>query len=61
VETASFTISGMTCAIGCAKTIQDELSETDGVQKATVDFDKKAGYGCFRQFASNSGINYKNR
>ncbi|WP_298221371.1 heavy metal-associated domain-containing protein [Flavobacterium sp.] len=41
VETASFTITGMTCAIGCAKTIQDELSETDGVQKATVDFDKK--------------------
>ena len=41
VETASFTITGMTCAIGCAKTIEKELSETDGVQKATVDFDKK--------------------
>lgn len=41
VQTASFTIDGMTCAIGCAKTIEKELSEMDGVQKATVDFDKK--------------------
>jgi periplasmic mercuric ion binding protein len=41
LQTASFTIDGMTCAIGCAKTIEKELSETDGVQKATVDFDKK--------------------
>ena len=41
LETTSFTIDGMTCAIGCAKTIQEELSELDGVQKATVDFDKK--------------------
>ena len=31
----------MTCAIGCAKTIQEELSALDGVQTATVDFDKK--------------------
>lgn len=41
LETASFTIDGMTCAIGCAKTIETKLSEMDGVQKATVDFDKK--------------------
>jgi periplasmic mercuric ion binding protein len=41
LETASFNIEGMTCAIGCAKTIEKELSETDGVQKAAVDFDKK--------------------
>jgi len=41
LETASFNIEGMTCAIGCAKTIEKELSETSGVQKATVDFDKK--------------------
>lgn len=40
-ETTSFNIEGMTCAIGCAKTIEKELSEMDGVQKATVDFDKK--------------------
>lgn len=40
-ETASFKIDGMTCAIGCAKTIEKKLSKMDGVQKATVDFDKK--------------------
>jgi len=31
----------MTCAVGCAKTIQEELTELDGVQEAKVDFDKK--------------------
>ena len=40
-ETASFKIDGMTCAIGCARTIEEKLSKMDGVQKATVDFDKK--------------------
>lgn len=40
-ETASFKIEGMSCAIGCAKTIEKELSEMDGVQKASVDFDSK--------------------
>ena len=40
-ETASFKIDGMTCAIGCARTIQEKLSKMDGVQKATVNFDKK--------------------
>jgi mercuric ion binding protein len=40
-ETASFKIDGMTCAMGCAKTIESKLSNTDGVQKAAVDFDKK--------------------
>ena len=40
-ETASFKIDGMTCAIGCAKTIEEKLSKMNGVQKATVDFDKK--------------------
>jgi mercuric ion binding protein len=41
LQTASFKIEGMTCAIGCAKTIQEELTDLDGVQTATVDFDKK--------------------
>jgi len=40
-ETASFKIEGMTCAMGCAKTIETKLSKLDGVQKATVDFDNK--------------------
>lgn len=40
-ETASIKIEGMTCAIGCAKTIEENLSKVEGVQKATVDFDTK--------------------
>lgn len=40
-ETASFKIDGMTCSMGCAKTIEKELAHMNGVQKATVDFDKK--------------------
>lgn len=47
VQTASFTIEGMTCAIGCAKTIEEELSGLDGVKKATVDFDKKSAIVIF--------------
>lgn len=38
---AEFTIDGMTCAIGCAATIQKNISKMDGVKSATVDFDKK--------------------
>jgi mercuric ion binding protein len=41
LQTARFSVEGMTCAFGCAKTIQEELTELDGVQKATVDFDTK--------------------
>ncbi|MDI5893799.1 heavy-metal-associated domain-containing protein [Flavobacterium algoritolerans] len=41
LQTASFSVEGMTCAIGCAKTIQEDLTGLDGVQKATVDFDTK--------------------
>jgi mercuric ion binding protein len=41
LQTARFTIEGMTCAIGCAKTIEKELANLDGVEKATVDFDKR--------------------
>ena len=40
-EKATFTIEGMTCAIGCAKTIQEKLASLEGVQNASVDFDKK--------------------
>ena len=31
----------MTCAIGCAATIQKKISKMDGVKSATVDFDRK--------------------
>jgi len=38
---ATLTVEGMTCAIGCAKTIEEDLSKMEGVQKAVVDFDSK--------------------
>ena len=41
IETASFTVEGMSCEIMCASKIQKELSVTEGVQKATIDFEKK--------------------
>ncbi|MBQ0907318.1 heavy-metal-associated domain-containing protein [Flavobacterium sp. F-328] len=41
LKTATFAVEGMTCAVGCAKTIQEELTELEGVSKATVDFDTK--------------------
>ena len=41
IETASFTVSGMSCEVMCAAKIEKELSALDGVQKAKVDFDQK--------------------
>jgi mercuric ion binding protein len=38
---AEFTIDGMTCAIGCAKTIEKNISKMEGVKSVTVDFDRK--------------------
>ena len=38
---AEFNIEGMTCAIGCAKTIEKKLAKMDGVMSAKVDFEKK--------------------
>lgn len=38
---AEFGIEGMTCAIGCAKTIEKKIAKMDGVKSATVDFDRK--------------------
>jgi len=38
---AEFSIDGMTCAIGCAKTIEKKIAQMDGVKSATVDFDTK--------------------
>ena len=40
-ETASFTIDGMVCPDGCAKTIEKKLSKMVGVQRAKVNFEKK--------------------
>ena len=41
LQTANFSVEGMSCAIGCAKTIQEDLNAMEGVQKATVDFETK--------------------
>ncbi|MEP1490493.1 MAG: heavy metal-associated domain-containing protein [Algibacter sp.] len=38
---AEFTIDGMTCAVGCAASIQKKLGKMDGVKSAVVDFDKR--------------------
>jgi len=38
---AEFTIKGMTCEIGCAKTIEKKLAKMEGVKSAKVDFSKE--------------------
>tara|TARA_R110002012_G_scaffold312248_1_gene522598 strand:- start:171832 stop:172350 length:519 start_codon:yes stop_codon:yes gene_type:complete len=38
---AEFTIEGMTCAMGCAKTIEKKMAKMDGVKSAKVDFDTR--------------------
>lgn len=53
VQTASFEIEGMTCAMGCAKTIEEELGAMKGVQKATVDFDSKKATVIFDKTIQN--------
>ena len=53
LQTVSFKVEGMTCAIGCAKTIQEELTGLDGVQKAAVDFDKKLAIVTFDKTVQN--------
>ena len=39
--TAQFTIKGMTCAMGCAKTIEKKLAKMDGMYNAKVDFENE--------------------
>lgn len=41
LQTANFSIKGMTCEIGCAKTIQQELNGLEGVKIAAVNFEKE--------------------
>ena len=38
---AEFTIEGMTCAMGCAKSIEKKMAKMEGVKSASVDFDRK--------------------
>ena len=53
LQTTSFSIEGMTCAIGCAKTIQEDLTALDGVQDAKVDFDTKLATVTFDKTVQN--------
>ncbi|MFK7834535.1 MAG: cation transporter [Winogradskyella sp.] len=36
-----FGIDGMTCAMGCAKAIENKMAKMEGVKSAKVDFDKR--------------------
>ncbi|WP_242131230.1 heavy-metal-associated domain-containing protein [Aestuariivivens marinum] len=38
---AEFTVEGMTCAIGCAASIEKRITKMEGVKYAKVDFDRK--------------------
>lgn len=42
-ETYEMEIEGMTCEIGCARTIESKLSKTKGVAYSKVDFESKIG------------------
>lgn len=43
IVTSEFNITGMTCAIGCAKTIESKIAQVAGVKTAKVDFEAKKG------------------
>lgn len=47
LEEVTLRIEGMTCAHGCAATIEKNLNNTNGVQKATVDFDSQTAVVSF--------------
>lgn len=38
---AEFKIEGMTCKMGCAKTIEKKMAKMEGVKSATVDFERE--------------------
>ncbi len=41
LQTASFTVEGMHCEFGCAKSIEKKLAKLNGVKSALVDFETK--------------------
>lgn len=43
LKTSFIDIEGMTCEIGCAKTIESKISKVDGVTVSKVDFEAKKG------------------
>jgi Cu+-exporting ATPase len=43
IKKISLNIEGMTCEIGCAKTIESKLSKAEGVEIVSISFDDKKG------------------
>lgn len=41
LQTASFAVEGMSCAVGCANHIQKRLAKFEGVNQAEVDYENK--------------------
>jgi mercuric ion binding protein len=41
LATASFTIEGMHCEVGCAGYLERKLTKLDGVKSAVIDFENK--------------------
>jgi len=39
--TTTFNIEGMHCEVGCAARVEKKLSKLEGVETATIDFEKK--------------------
>ncbi|WP_313804878.1 heavy metal-associated domain-containing protein [Flavobacterium sp.] len=53
LATASFQIEGMTCAMGCAATIEKKITETEGIKEAKVDFESKTATVSFDKTINN--------
>ena len=53
LKTVALNVEGMTCEIGCAKTIEQKLSKIEGVQSAKVNFEKKEAEIKFDSIAVN--------
>lgn len=55
-ETYEMEIEGMTCEIGCARTIESKLSKMEGVVYSKVDFESKKGIFTFNKNAINEKL-----
>lgn len=44
LKTATLTIEGMTCEVGCARTIESKISKMEGVSESKVSFEVKKGF-----------------
>lgn len=53
LETATMSIEGMTCEVGCAKLIEGKLTGAAGVTEAKVDFETKIATVTFDKSQQN--------